>query len=92
MQIRLPPCKKCINIWISFGNFVELTTAMSVSEVVPAIANQIIVGSVTLNIVSPCCTKRRVAIATSKLTGTIESNFQRKEVNVEIGGCISSLI
>ena len=64
------------------GNFVELTTAMSVSEVIAAVTNQTVVGSVIPYVVNPCRTKSWVAIAASKLTSTIESNFQSTEVDI----------
>jgi hypothetical protein len=82
MEVCFPPLEERFHVWISLTEFIKLAMIMRVSKMVPAIANQSVIGSVCADIADPSGTKSRIAIRASELTSTVKTDFKSAEIDI----------
>jgi hypothetical protein len=76
VEVRFPPFEEGFNVGINISDSIQLTTIVLMSEMIPAIRNQIGISSITPDVFNPSAAKSWIAIRTSELTSPIESNLQ----------------
>ena len=55
---------------------------MNMSEMITAVRHQISIRAILGNVLNPCSTKGWVTIGAGELTGSVETDFKRFEVNI----------